>query len=621
MLRLLQPAHNTCDMDVPCFAMELEQDIARLEAEADGDDELVAFSMLDKPMDLGGATRCTLGQTRTSGDVSGMQDQDTSDADTDDGGVEEEAAEVARIRANALMVSQCGKTLQPGAWRGCAKSAWCDREDRHRGLCNHRATIAGPTAIPTTGSASTELEEDSEEDEEREGQGTSQMDIGAYKAAVYADVVMHPADEEQQMSGNCQTHDASAHGDEVASALQPVSIVEFAAGVQHQHSTTQTQLQQQVAAAAAAADPVLHSISSTAVELSHDLFWCANTGQLAAAELFSIPAAYQPRVKDLTAPGAACLLGMDGLCDASTAPAASAPQDVHEAPAAASEPTCSEDSDHTNAKACNAVNSGGSSSTPSSPSCASASAAAAELAAAFAPFQPQATAPTPISADMAAAHSPADTQEGPAAEQDQQPSSHCTPASPAGVAPEDADAADTAAVVAAAAVAAQACAEAEAAAAEAPVAPAAAVDSTQAAYEQAAAEAVAAAAAAEAVAEAAAAAAAALAASELSAAAAAAVSPAGAAAASGPASVQRPPRIKSKPSNSLMKAAAAVMEASSSPKSKKRPAARMAANPGGAHSCTSCGAVSTPVWRAGPAGPKTLCNACGVRYMKVAKRK
>jgi hypothetical protein len=30
---------------------------------------------------------------------------------------------------------------------------------------------------------------------------------------------------------------------------------------------------------------------------------------------------------------------------------------------------------------------------------------------------------------------------------------------------------------------------------------------------------------------------------------------------------------------------------------------------------------STPVWRAGPAGPKTLCNACGVRYMKVAKRK
>ncbi len=30
-------------------------------------------------------------------------------------------------------------------------------------------------------------------------------------------------------------------------------------------------------------------------------------------------------------------------------------------------------------------------------------------------------------------------------------------------------------------------------------------------------------------------------------------------------------------------------------------------------------AQTTPVWRAGPHGPKTLCNACGVRYMKVAK--
>ncbi len=29
----------------------------------------------------------------------------------------------------------------------------------------------------------------------------------------------------------------------------------------------------------------------------------------------------------------------------------------------------------------------------------------------------------------------------------------------------------------------------------------------------------------------------------------------------------------------------------------------------------------TPVWRAGPYGPKTLCNACGVRYMKQVKKK
>ncbi|XP_050885437.1 GATA transcription factor 1 isoform X1 [Lathyrus oleraceus] len=30
--------------------------------------------------------------------------------------------------------------------------------------------------------------------------------------------------------------------------------------------------------------------------------------------------------------------------------------------------------------------------------------------------------------------------------------------------------------------------------------------------------------------------------------------------------------------------------------------------------CNHCGAESTPQWRAGPNGPKTLCNACGVRF-------
>lgn len=30
--------------------------------------------------------------------------------------------------------------------------------------------------------------------------------------------------------------------------------------------------------------------------------------------------------------------------------------------------------------------------------------------------------------------------------------------------------------------------------------------------------------------------------------------------------------------------------------------------------CQHCGAEKTPQWRAGPLGPKTLCNACGVRF-------
>ncbi|XP_010550844.1 PREDICTED: GATA transcription factor 1 isoform X2 [Tarenaya hassleriana] len=30
--------------------------------------------------------------------------------------------------------------------------------------------------------------------------------------------------------------------------------------------------------------------------------------------------------------------------------------------------------------------------------------------------------------------------------------------------------------------------------------------------------------------------------------------------------------------------------------------------------CTHCGSEKTPQWRGGPAGPNTLCNACGVRF-------
>ena len=32
--------------------------------------------------------------------------------------------------------------------------------------------------------------------------------------------------------------------------------------------------------------------------------------------------------------------------------------------------------------------------------------------------------------------------------------------------------------------------------------------------------------------------------------------------------------------------------------------------------CLNCGCQKTPQWRMGPTGPKTLCNACGVRFRK-----
>ncbi|KAG7029155.1 GATA transcription factor 9 [Cucurbita argyrosperma subsp. argyrosperma] len=37
---------------------------------------------------------------------------------------------------------------------------------------------------------------------------------------------------------------------------------------------------------------------------------------------------------------------------------------------------------------------------------------------------------------------------------------------------------------------------------------------------------------------------------------------------------------------------------------------------GSGRRCSHCQAQRTPQWRGGPLGPKTLCNACGVRYKK-----
>ncbi|XP_057548050.1 GATA transcription factor 5-like [Amaranthus tricolor] len=51
-------------------------------------------------------------------------------------------------------------------------------------------------------------------------------------------------------------------------------------------------------------------------------------------------------------------------------------------------------------------------------------------------------------------------------------------------------------------------------------------------------------------------------------------------------------------------------------KQKKKPAVPSAVgeNPPVQRRCTHCQVTKTPQWRAGPNGPKTLCNACGVRF-------
>ncbi|KXG53149.1 PAS fold-3 [Penicillium griseofulvum] len=39
------------------------------------------------------------------------------------------------------------------------------------------------------------------------------------------------------------------------------------------------------------------------------------------------------------------------------------------------------------------------------------------------------------------------------------------------------------------------------------------------------------------------------------------------------------------------------------------------------HICSDCGTADSPEWRKGPLGPKTLCNACGLRWSKKEKKR
>ncbi|GER33380.1 GATA transcription factor [Striga asiatica] len=43
---------------------------------------------------------------------------------------------------------------------------------------------------------------------------------------------------------------------------------------------------------------------------------------------------------------------------------------------------------------------------------------------------------------------------------------------------------------------------------------------------------------------------------------------------------------------------------------------RVSSNGSNVKTCVDCGTSKTPLWRGGPAGPKSLCNACGIRSRK-----
>ncbi|KAK4407349.1 GATA transcription factor 15 [Sesamum angolense] len=51
-----------------------------------------------------------------------------------------------------------------------------------------------------------------------------------------------------------------------------------------------------------------------------------------------------------------------------------------------------------------------------------------------------------------------------------------------------------------------------------------------------------------------------------------------------------------------------------------RAAARRRHNADDDKVCRECGVATTPLWRKGPEGPQTLCNACGLRHARTTKR-
>jgi hypothetical protein len=85
-----------------------------------------------------------------------------------------------------------------------------------------------------------------------------------------------------------------------------------------------------------------------------------------------------------------------------------------------------------------------------------------------------------------------------------------------------------------------------------------------------------------------------------------------------PASPPSPASAAISPSESGTAAPAFPAKKPSKPAKKKEPpttpAPNAAASAGEGRRCLHCETDKTPQWRTGPLGPKTLCNACGVRY-------
>lgn len=486
------PHASDCSTDiVPCFASELEREVAELEEEARREPSWFggAFGLAE---DAYASDNTWPTDDKTAGeDLLSMDGQENSSESS--GG----AYPVSPVVVKAELVEESGSTLLPGAWRGCCKSAWCDRADRHRGLCNGKATVPGPAADTETGSS---------------------------------DVLMR--DQEANVHDNNEALGGEGSSDEMEASA------ELDQALSGGHSRTQKNGQAEEREVASALKQGCKSASSEDADLL-----ALNPAEAAALEFRGTPFNTLPVVRSLQpfwadAPPQRDDFGVHAL---------------HPLFPLENEEGLLQEKPGQQLLANVALVSDG--------QLLGASASCSVLDEAC----PRANRMLASSSSFTAPHG---LRMAPSAANLAPPASVMVPMSLASSRPPLPPAAATTAAAAAAGAttlspAADASNEVTVAAPEPPL-----------------------------------------------------VVPFKRAA---PVVVVAPVLPKVRISRSV-KATKAAAEAVSSPRGKKRTAGRMAANPNG-HCCTQCGTQSTPVWRAGPHGPKTLCNACGVRYMKVAKRK
>ncbi|KAF4508865.1 hypothetical protein G6O67_005195 [Ophiocordyceps sinensis] len=84
---------------------------------------------------------------------------------------------------------------------------------------------------------------------------------------------------------------------------------------------------------------------------------------------------------------------------------------------------------------------------------------------------------------------------------------------------------------------------------------------------------------------------------------------------------QRPDAAKAEARNQSLSSSSSLSSGEQRPMAKRQiqaftPAPAPVARP----ACRRCGTLSTPKWRAGPAGLRTLCNVCGLMHSKRAQR-